>query len=234
MGLQGTDRAVMGHGALDGRGDGAGLLGAIGHDDDLLRAQHGGDTDTHRLGRHLLGIIVEEAGINLTGILGQGHDAGAALQRGERLVEGDVAVLADTAEEQVETAGRHDGFLVVFTFLDGVRGVAIEDMDIPGGLVDVVEEVFVHEGVVALRMAFRQAHILVHVEGNDILEGNFTGLDHADQLGVGFNRGAAGAETDHERLVGASGFLIDFGCDVMGGPERTLGGVLADDNFHNY
>ena len=59
----------------------------------------------HRDGvdRHLLG-LVEEAGVVLDGLPGQGLDAGPRAERTGRLVEGDVAVGADAQDLQVDAA----------------------------------------------------------------------------------------------------------------------------------
>ena len=44
-----------------------------------------------------------------------------------------------------------------------------------------IEEVTGHEGMVALRMGLWQAHILVHVEGDDILKGYLSGTVGLDK-----------------------------------------------------
>ena len=89
-----------------------------------------------------------------------------------------VSVFAHAAEEQVETAGVDDGLLIGRAFGLGVGRVSVQDVDVPGRFVDVVEQVAVHEGVVALGMVHGKAHVLVHVEGNHVLEGDLAGLDH--------------------------------------------------------
>ena len=233
MGLQGADGVVVRHRAFDGAGQGARLLGTESEDHDLLGGVDGGDAHGERLGRNGLGISAEEAGIDLTGVLGQRHDAGAGLQRGERLVEGDVAVFADTAHEQVDAAGLDDGLLIGGALGGEVGGVAVEDVDVLLGLVDMVEQVLVHEGVVALGMLHGKADILVHVEGNDVLEGQLTGLDHAHEFGVGVQRGGTGGEAQHEGLVGTGGLLLDLGGDIVGSPEAAVLGIVADDDFHD-
>lgn len=232
MALQAAERAVMGHRAFDGILQGTGLLGAECEDDDLLGTEDGGDAHGKGLLRHLVEVAVKETGVDLAGVLGEGHDTGAGLQGGERLVERDVAVFSDAAEEQVETAGRDDRRLIGRAFRDGIFGIAVQDMDVLRRFVDVVEQVAVHEAVVTLRMALRQTDILVHIEGNDILEAELAGLHHADEFGVSLDRRGAGAQAEHEGRVGARGFLTDFVSDVTGGPEGTFRRIVPDDNFH--
>ena len=145
-----------------------------------------------------------------------------------------MAVFADAAHEQVEAAGIDDGLLVSGAFGGEVGRVAVEDVDVLLGLVDVVEQVLVHEGVVALGMLLGQAHVLVHVEGDDVLERHFTGLDHAGQFGIGVQRGRAGGETEHEGFGRAGGFLLDLGGDVVRGPDSAFLGVVSDNDFHGW
>ena len=232
MVLQAAQGAVVAHGTLDGILEGAGFLGAEGQDDHFLGTEHGGYAHGKGLCGHGLRVAPEETGVDLAGVLGEGDHAGAAAQGREGFVEGNVAVFAHAAQEQVKAAGLYNGFFVGGAFGLDVLGVAVEDMDIFGFFVNVVEQVAVHEAVVAFRVRFRQAYILVHVEGDDVFEGEFPGFDHADEFCIGFNGGGTGAKTNDERLAGAGCFFFDFGCDVVGSPQRTLGGVLADNNFH--
>ena len=144
-----------------------------------------------------------------------------------------MAVFAHATEEQVEAAGLDDRLLIGGALGLGVGGVAVQDVDVLRRLVDLVEQVAVHEGVVALGMVHGKAHVLVHVEGNHVLEGDLAGLDHADEFGIGVDRGGAGAEAQHERLVGDFGLLVDLGGDVVRRPEGALLRVVADNDFHD-
>ena len=233
MVLQAAEGAVVGHRPLDGVLQGARLLGTEGEDDDLLGGQDGGDTHGERLGGNRLRIAVEEAGVDLAGVLGERHDAGAGAQRGEGLVEGDVSVFAHAAEEQVETAGVDDGLLIGRALGLRIGGVAVQDVDVLRRLVDLVEQVAVHEGVVALRMVHGKTHVFVHVERDHVLERDLAGLDHADEFGVGVDRGGTGAEAQDKRLVGDFGLLVDLVGDVVRRPEGALLRVVADDDFHD-
>ena len=222
----------MAHGAFDGILQGAGLLGTESQDYHFLGAEHGGYAHGEGLCGHGLRVIVEEAGVHLTGVLGEGDHAGSGAQGREGLVESNVAVFAHAAQEQVETAGGHDGLFVGGALGLDVLGVAVQDVDVLGLLVNVVEEVAVHEAVVALGMLHGQAHVLVHVEGDDVLEGKFTGLDHADELGIGFDGSGTGAQADYERLIGNGSLFLDALGNVMGSPQGAFLGVVSDDDFH--
>ena len=201
-------------------------------DQHLGGAEDGGDTDGHRLLRDLVDIALEEAGIHQERVVGEVHDAGAGLQGGERFVEGEVAVFADAAEEEVDAARRHDGGLVGLALGLQVGGVAVEEVDVLPRDVDVVEQVLVHEAVVAFRVLDRQADVFVHVEGDDVPEGKLAGLVHADQLGVGLDRGGAGREAEDEGFGGPGGFRTDRIRDVACGPQGRLMLVVSDNDVH--
>ena len=53
-----------------------------------------------------------------------------------RFVEGDVTVLTDTGKEEFDTAIRFDGSLVCVAFSDEVGCVAVKDVYLGGGNVD--------------------------------------------------------------------------------------------------
>ncbi len=95
-----------------------------------------------------------------------------------------------------------------------------------------VEQILVHEAVVAFGVLDGQAHILVHVEGDDILERYGSGFYQANKFVVCFNRSGAGAEAQHERLGSARRFGVNLFCDVAGGPNRGLLHCVANYDFH--
>lgn len=156
--------------ALDAPLQGEGLAGAEDDGDDLAGLEDGLDAD----GEGHLGdageVVAEEARVGEDGVVGEGLDAGARGEAGAGLVEGDVAVLADAGEEEVDAAGAPDLGLVLDALGLEVGGVAVEDVDAGRADVDVLEEVLPHEGVVALRVVPGDADVLVHVEGDDVLE----------------------------------------------------------------
>ena len=106
-------------------------------------------------------------------------------------------------------------------------------MDVFCRLIDMVEEIFVHERVVALRMLLRKSYILIHVERNDILERNFTGFYHSDKFGVSLDRCRTCAKTDYKWLVSNGSLLVDLLGNVMCSPDRALAYIFSDNDFHN-
>ncbi len=200
MELEAADGPHVVDAFLDAVLQGTGLAMAIDHDHHLLRVHHGGDADGESSLGDFVYIVVEEAAVRDDGVRGEGLLPGAALEAGAGLVEGDVAVGADAAHEEVDAAGRGDGLLVGGTFLLEVRGVAVQDMDVFFPDITMAEKVRPHKGVVALRMVFRQVYVLVHVERDHVLEGNFSGLVQRNQFPVHSQRGASGRAAQFERL----------------------------------
>lgn len=81
-----------------------------------------------------------------------------------------MAVLADASKEQVDATGLLNGIFVGDALSLQVGRIAVENVDI--GRVDVYvgEEVLPHEGVVRLGMVAGDAHVLIHIESDDILK----------------------------------------------------------------
>ena len=67
--------------------------------------------------------------------------------------------------------------------------VAVEDVDVAGRNVNLVEKVPVHKAVIALRMILRNPDIFIHVEGDDILERDLSGGAHSGEFRIGVQRG---------------------------------------------
>ena len=63
--------------------------------------------------------------------------------------------------------------------------------------------------MIAFRMFLRKSHILIHVECDDISEGNLTCLIHADEFLICSHRSASRRETQNKRLVCHCGFSLD-------------------------
>ena len=142
-------------------------------------------------------------------------------------------VFAHTAEEQVESAGRLDGLLIGLAFRCRVGGVPVEDVDVLRRLVDVVEQVLVHEAVVALGMVLGKPHVFIHIERDHVLEGNLSRLDHADEFGIGLDGGGSGAKSEHEGYSGLPGRLfVDFCGDMVCRPQGAFGGGVSDNYIH--
>jgi hypothetical protein len=72
-----------------------------------------------------------------------------------------VAIRADAAEEEFNTASVLDLLLVLVAFGVQIGGVPVEDVDVGRVYIYVGEKVLVHEAVVALRVLARNPDIFV-------------------------------------------------------------------------
>jgi len=104
MHLERGDGPGMVYAALYAVAKGAGLVVAADEKENLLGIADGAYANGQRGLRNLVGIVVEEAGVDNEGVLGQGANAGAGNEGGEGLVEGDMAVNAGAAQEQIDSA----------------------------------------------------------------------------------------------------------------------------------
>ena len=229
MELQAADGPHVVDAFLDAVLEGAGLAMAIDHDHHLLSVHHGADADGEGGLGDLVHVVVEEAAVGDDGVGGEGLLAGAAGKAGAGLVEGDVAVGADAAHEEVDAAGGGDGLFIVLALGLDVGGVAVEDMDVLLLDVDVAEEVVPHEGVVTLGVLLGEVDVLVHVEGDDVPEGDLAGLVEGDQFPVHSQGGTAGGAAEFEGLFGGGVGLVDAFGHIVGGPFGHLVVVRFDD-----
>ena len=85
------------------------------------------------------------------------------------------------------------------------------------------EELAEHEGVVGLGVLLGEADVLVHVEGDDMLEGELALLDEADEVLVGGDRGGASGEAEDEGFVRGGSKVVDPGWRLLDGVQRRLG-----------
>ena len=142
---------------------------------------------------------------------------GPRAQRAGGLVEGDVAIGANPQHLQIDAATFLDP-----PFVPGAEGLVVVGrarghVDILPRHVDLLEEVLVHEVVVALEMILRQAHVLVEIEGGYLGEVEPLVLVHADQLFVEAQRRGSGRQPQHG---------VGLGIEHLG---HELGGDFADD-----
>ena len=105
-------------------------------DDDLARVEDGADADGERHARDGGDVVREEARVGEDGVVRERLDARARGERRAGLVERDVPVLADPAEEELDPAVRADARLVARALADEVARVAVEDVDLGGRDVD--------------------------------------------------------------------------------------------------
>lgn len=139
-------------------------------DDNLAGLEDGLDADGQGHAGHLADVVVKEARVGQDGVIGKSLDTGTAGQAGAGLVEGNVAVLANTGEEQVNAASPLDGILIGDALGFQAGCVAVENVHVGGVDVYMGEEVLPHKGVVRLGVVAGNAHVLIHVEGNDIFK----------------------------------------------------------------
>lgn len=197
----------------------------------LPRLQHRLHADRQRHLGHLVHVAAEEARVREDSVVREGLDAGAAREGGAGLVEGDVAVRPDAAEEEVYAADGADGGFVGEALGLEVWGGAGEHVDVLRGDVDVGEEVGVHEGVVRGGVVGGDADVLVHVEGDDVLEGDAAGFVGGNEEAVDGDWAGAGGEAEDERVRGGGvevfdsvwGVGVSWGLNCVRGVGRGVG-----------
>lgn len=135
-----------------------GLLRTIAEDENLAGIHNGADTHGESLLGNLGFIVVEETAVGLDGVGGKGLDARSGRETATRLVESDMTVRADTTHKEVHATSLSNHLLIMGTFGQKVGSIAVEDMDILGFDVDVVEEIVPHEAVVARGGLHRGRH----------------------------------------------------------------------------
>ena len=207
--LQGRDGPHVVDASLDGSLKGAGLHVTIGQDHHLAGAHHGTNTNGEGVSRHVLGLAAEETAVGNAGVGGEGLHAGLGAQRGTGLVKGDMTIGADTSDEEVDAASFHDHLLVVLALSSEVGGIAVEDVDVLLRTVDMIEQVTSHEGMIALGMGLGQTNILVHVKGDHVLEGHFSGTVGLYEGIVHADGRRTGGKAQHELVVGCRVELVD-------------------------
>ena len=169
-----------------------GLAGAVDHHQHLAGLHNGLDAHGVGLLGHQVYVAVKEALVGLDGLLGQVHTVGLQLKGLARLVEADVAVVADAQQLQVDAAHAVDDLVVLGAGCVRIGVGAVRQVDAGGVDVDVVKQVAVHEAPVAFRVVLGQAAVLVQVHGGDLREINVALVVPLHQLLVGPHRGAAG------------------------------------------
>ena len=230
--LECGDRPGLAHRAFDSRLERAGFVVAVAEDEHFFGRHHRADAHGEGSCGHRFGVAAEETAVGDARVGGERLLARAACEGRVGFVEGNVAVGADTAEEEVDATALADHVFVVCAFGCEIRSVTVEDVDVLLRAVDVVEEVVGHERVVALGMIFGKTHIFVHVEGHHVLEAHATGLVCLNDGAIHAEGARAGGKTQHERFFcrGVSG--VDLVDNVVGCPLRQLFVVGFDDNSH--
>ncbi len=184
--------------AFDRAADDARLVLASGQDRDLARIHDGGDAHGDRLARHVL--LAEEVGGRVASRdRVERHEARPALEAGARLIEADVARLADAQDLEVDTARILDRLLVLLAILvhalPGHRPV--RDVDVGRVDVHVGEQVLPHESMVGVDAVRGHRVVLVEVERDDVLEAQPLLFVLPDELAVDADRRGARREAQH-------------------------------------
>ena len=105
-----------------------------------------------------------------------------------RLVEADVSVQTHAEQLQVNAARCLDGRIVALALPLGVKLRAVRQIDALCRHIHRVEEVFVHEIVIALVVIGRQAAVFVQIEGRAAAEIHITLVIPFNQLLVNADR----------------------------------------------
>lgn len=119
---------------------------------------------------HLAVVVAEEASIRIDRVHRQRLQSGARGKARAGLVEGNVPVGTDAADEQLDATGLLDLRLVRGALRLQVWCIAIEDVRILRIDVDVTEKVLIHKRMITFGVLARQSNVFVHVEGDHVLE----------------------------------------------------------------
>lgn len=209
----------------EGLFDDFGFAGGIGEEEDFFSLHD--CFDTH--GEGVFWDVVgggEEAGVGGDCGLGEGSVGGVFREMVGGLVEADVAVCADAEDLEVDAAGLFDFGFVLRALEIGVECGAVRDVDLVGGDVDGVEEIFVHIMVVALVASGVERVVFVEVKGGDLAEVDFAGFVAFDDFGVGAEWGATGGESED-----ASWLSCEFGAEDVGGLYSHFVVGIGDEDF---
>src|SRR5438093_1089431 len=226
MQLDGTGRHHAGDRSFDGLGNRLGLGLPARHQDQLARIEDGPNAHGDRIDRHTLSAL-EEPGVIVDSLFGQRLEPRPGAQGAARLVECDVAIRADAQDLQVDTAAFRDALLVPLAEGGVVAGRARGNVDVVTRDVHVLEEVLVHEVVVALGVIHGQAHVFVEVERRHPREVELLLLVQPHQLLIEAEWRGSGGHAEHGIRLGVEYFDDDL-C-------RRLAHLLVvslNDDFH--
>ena len=154
--LKGAHRPHVVDALLDGHVESERLVSARDQYHDFACVHDGADADRERLSGHQAHVVVEEARVGVYGLLGERLEARARDKTRAGLVEGNVAVGSDAADEELDATGGLDRRLELLALARQVASVAVQYVHIARIDVDVLEEVLKHERMVAFRMISRQ------------------------------------------------------------------------------
>ena len=134
--LKRGSRAVLGKATFNGSGDSGGLVLSERKKNNLLGLHDGADTHRESVLRNIRRLL-EEAGVILDRLRGEGNHARTRSERRTRLVERNVTIGTDSENLNVNAAGLLDLSLVRRALLAPILCETVQDMGI--GLLDVDE-----------------------------------------------------------------------------------------------
>src|SRR4051812_22313918 len=123
---------------------------------------------------------------------------GTRLQRRGGFVEADVPVGAKAEHQQIDAAGAVNAALVPSALRGGISRGAVQEVNAAPRQVDMVEQMPIHEGAVAARIARADADEFVEIEGRGPREVRTARAVQGDQLAVERHRRPAGRKPEHQ------------------------------------
>ncbi len=120
-----------------------------------------------------------------------------------------MAIGPDSTQEKLNAAILRYLLLIFMALCVQIWGVSVENMYLVWGDVDVAEEMFVHEAVVAFGVLLRDADVFVHVEGHDMFEGDASGFVGFDEELIDAFGAASCGKTEDKRAVFGGGEVVD-------------------------
>lgn len=103
-----------------------------------------------------------------------------------------------------------------------IRRITIQQVNISRLNINVIKEITVHEAMVAFRMIFWQANVLIHVESDNMFETYLARFMHLNQCFIGSKRCATGWQAEHKRTIGSRFKRIDTVYNMAGSPFTDL------------
>ena len=186
MQLQDRGRALRSNRAKAHIVNSLSLLLAIGNNQDGASVHDG--LNTHGVGatRHVL-LTLKQTAVGLDGALGQVDAMRALGENVVRLVEANMAVAPNAQKLQITEASVGNHLVERSTNLIDIGVGSSRNVYVLGVNVDMIEEMLVHEVVVALGIVVRDTKVLVEVIRADLGEVDIALLVPIDKLVIGAN-----------------------------------------------
>lgn len=165
---------------------------------------------------------------------------GTRAKRGAGLIEGNVAIRTNAAEEEFDTSIALNLRFVIGALSKEIRGVTIQNVNVLRtkrntndiGLRDInmLEKVSVHERVIAFGMVHGKVNILVHIEGHHVLEGDLLLLVRDNQPFIHTDWRGSSGETfkscKRKRITKNKG-SFGSGVELVDTVDHIVGNIIA-------